>query len=139
MVGKNHFNTGEVIAGNIGSIKRAKYGVVGHAVNLTSRIEDHTRPGEILVAESTLNSCSLTLTKGRQFDIQPKGLSETVAATAIEQAQVKAIADEEAVVVKADISQTEPKQHESAPLKHAQKQQSPATGKSFNTTNTGEV
>ena len=47
-------NTGEVIAGNIGSAKRAKYGVVGHTVNLTSRIEDQTKPGEILVSKDTL-------------------------------------------------------------------------------------
>ena len=47
-------NTGEVVAGNIGSSTRAKYGVVGHAVNLTSRIEDQTGRGEILAAASTL-------------------------------------------------------------------------------------
>ena len=31
-------NTGEVVVGNIGSSKRSKYGVVGHQVNLTSRM-----------------------------------------------------------------------------------------------------
>lgn len=82
-------NTGEVIAGNIGSIKRAKYGVVGHAVNLTSRIEDQTLPGEILVADSTLSSCSLALVTGRQLKLQPKGLSETIAVTAINDARAE--------------------------------------------------
>jgi adenylate cyclase len=33
-------NTGTVIAGNIGSERRSKYGFVGHAMNVTSRIED---------------------------------------------------------------------------------------------------
>lgn len=69
-------NTGEVVAGNIGSSKRAKYGVVGHAVNLTSRIEDQTRPGEILVAESTLQGLPLAIETGRELDLQPKGISE---------------------------------------------------------------
>ena len=32
-------NTGSVIAGNIGSEQRAKYGCVGHAMNVASRIE----------------------------------------------------------------------------------------------------
>ncbi|NNC54139.1 MAG: response regulator, partial [Pseudomonadales bacterium] len=71
-------NTGEVVAGNIGSTKRAKYGVVGHAVNLTSRIEDQTRPGEILVADSTLVDLELALQLGRKLDLQPKGVSERV-------------------------------------------------------------
>ena len=76
-------NTGEVIAGNIGSMKRAKYGVVGHAVNVTSRIEDQTSPGEILVAQSTLNHCSLELQTGRSIRLQPKGVKETISVSEI--------------------------------------------------------
>ena len=76
-------NTGEVVAGNIGSKKRAKYGVVGHAVNVTSRVEDQTQPGEILVAQSTLDHCSLKLHTGRELRLQPKGVKETITVTAI--------------------------------------------------------
>ena len=47
-------NTGEVVAGNIGSERRSKYGFVGHQVNVTSRIEDDALPNEILVSEQTL-------------------------------------------------------------------------------------
>ena len=71
-------NTGEVVAGNIGSATRAKYGVVGHAVNVTSRIEDQTGPGEILAAESTVQNNSLALKIGRQLELQPKGVVESV-------------------------------------------------------------
>lgn len=76
-------NTGEVVAGNIGSVKRAKYGVVGHAVNLTSRIEDQTRPGEILISEHTLEQCKLPLQTGRTLELQPKGVSETISVTQV--------------------------------------------------------
>ena len=46
-------NTGEVVVGNIGSHKRAKYGAVGTTVNVTSRIESLTLGGQILVSAST--------------------------------------------------------------------------------------
>jgi len=71
-------NTGEVVAGNIGSRKRAKYGVVGHAVNVTSRIEDQTHAGEILVSQSTLSASNLNLISDRALKLQPKGISETI-------------------------------------------------------------
>jgi len=71
-------NAGEVVAGNIGSAKRAKYGVVGHAVNLTSRVEDQTKPGEILATDTTIEQSGLSLTIGRQLQLQPKGVSEIV-------------------------------------------------------------
>jgi class 3 adenylate cyclase len=77
-------NTGEVVAGNIGSKKRAKYGVVGHAVNVTSRIEDQTLPGEILVAKSTLDACSLVCKLGREIELRPKGVSEIIDVSAVE-------------------------------------------------------
>jgi len=46
-------NTGEVVVGNIGSTRRAKYGVVGSNVNITSRIESYTLGEQILMSEST--------------------------------------------------------------------------------------
>jgi len=52
--------------------------VVGHAVNLTSRIEDQTGRGEILAAASTLQGTELELKLGRELDLQPKGVSERV-------------------------------------------------------------
>jgi class 3 adenylate cyclase len=46
-------NTGEVIVGNIGSEQRAKYGAVGHAINVAYRIESYTIGGQILVSPAT--------------------------------------------------------------------------------------
>lgn len=72
-------NTGEVVAGNIGSERRSKYGFVGHEVNITSRIEDAALPNEILVSERTLSCLN-----ARHFDVgasrslKPKGIEETL-------------------------------------------------------------
>jgi adenylate cyclase len=46
-------HTGEVVVGNIGSDRRAKYGVVGSHVNLTARIESYTVGGQVLISETT--------------------------------------------------------------------------------------
>jgi class 3 adenylate cyclase len=46
-------HTGDVIVGNIGSKERAKYGVVGHNINLASRVEGATVGGQILITQST--------------------------------------------------------------------------------------
>ncbi len=71
-------NTGSVVAGNIGSEKRSKYGIVGHNVNLTARIEQHTEGGEILVSQSTLDSLQQSYTLGRQESVKVKGIIEAV-------------------------------------------------------------
>jgi adenylate cyclase len=71
-------NTGEVIVGNIGSEHRAKYGVVGHNVNLTSRIESFTAGGQILISEQTRRLCGEELQTRGELSVRPKGYDHDV-------------------------------------------------------------
>jgi adenylate cyclase len=67
-------NTGQVVVGNIGSDTRAKYGVVGSPVNLTSRIESYTVGGQILISEATQRAAGPILTLGDTLEIEAKGV-----------------------------------------------------------------
>ncbi len=71
-------NTGDVIAGNIGSERRSKYGFVGHPMNVTSRIEDVTLGGEILISDSTLQSLKGAYLLSGSREIRVKGIDETL-------------------------------------------------------------
>ena len=71
-------NTGDVIAGNIGSERRSKYGFVGHPVNVTSRIEDLTAGGEILISDSTRQDLTGNFSLGESQEINVKGIDETI-------------------------------------------------------------
>lgn len=71
-------NTGMVVAGNIGSDKRAKYGVVGSAINLTGRIESLTLGGQILISDATALACGGILTIDRSWEVMPKGAGRPV-------------------------------------------------------------
>lgn len=71
-------NTGEVVVGNIGSEKRAKYGVVGHHVNMASRIEAFTGGGQILISERTCRDCGDSLLVNSDMRVRPKGFDEEI-------------------------------------------------------------
>jgi predicted ATPase/class 3 adenylate cyclase/predicted Ser/Thr protein kinase len=71
-------NTGPVVVGNIGSRKRAKYGVVGSNVNLAARIEQYTVGGQILMTESTRDAVGVPLTFAGERLTEPKGTTRPV-------------------------------------------------------------
>ena len=69
-------HTGQVVVGNIGSERRAKYGVVGTPVNHTGRIESFTVGGQILVSDATLGQVGSDVTVGERLAIDAKGARE---------------------------------------------------------------
>lgn len=71
-------NTGEVVVGNIGSERRAKYGVVGANVNLTARIESYTLGGQILASGATVAACGTLLRLDDELDVLPKGFTHPI-------------------------------------------------------------
>ena len=46
-------NSGEVVAGCIGTKERTEYSVIGHVVNLCARLEEMAAPGQILLGPGT--------------------------------------------------------------------------------------
>jgi class 3 adenylate cyclase/CheY-like chemotaxis protein len=71
-------NTGDVVVGNIGSMQRAKYGVVGSAVNITSRIESYTTGGQIMISQSTLDAVHDYVDIEERLFVEPKGVSLSI-------------------------------------------------------------
>lgn len=62
-------NTGEMVAGNIGSaaLRRLDFTVVGDAVNLSQRLQSVAQPGQILLSHSTRQHL------GHTFTLEPLG------------------------------------------------------------------
>ncbi len=68
-------NTGEVVVGNIGSEKRAKYGAVGSQVNFTGRVESFTVGGQVLISEATYERLRDKLDIRNTLEVEMKGIS----------------------------------------------------------------
>jgi adenylate cyclase len=77
-------HAGEVVVGNIGSESRAKYGIIGSAVNLTHRIQGQAQGGEVVVSEMVLHHAEATLAVKRTFETRLKGIAHPVTLSVLE-------------------------------------------------------
>jgi len=71
-------NTGNAIAGNIGSPRRLDYTVVGDTVNTAQRLMTNAAGGQILISESTARKMGKTFDLERLPELKVKGRSEAV-------------------------------------------------------------
>src|SRR5262245_43182268 len=69
-------NTGEAVVGNIGSEQRAKYAVVGSAVNIAARVEGATVGGQVFITAATYEAIKELADVGDPLSVEVKGLSE---------------------------------------------------------------
>ncbi len=67
-------HTGRVVVGNIGSETRAKYGIVGSAVNETDRIQSFGKAGSIIISDETRSLLGDAVTVGPRCSVSLKGL-----------------------------------------------------------------
>jgi class 3 adenylate cyclase len=77
-------NAGEVVVGNIGSPERAKYGIVGAAVNATERIQSLAGPGEVVISDPVYGSAGQSVGIRNHFDASLKGINEKMTLYVIE-------------------------------------------------------
>ncbi len=71
-------NTGNVLAGMLGSKHYCEYTVIGHEVNLASRIEAFSLRGQILISQSTFERCRGFIETGSPMVVHVKGKSDPV-------------------------------------------------------------
>jgi adenylate cyclase len=70
-------NTGEVIVGNIGSLKHAQFTAIGRDVNLAARIESSSVGGQVLVSQILLDEVPHLLIR-RRIKTSMKGMQSPV-------------------------------------------------------------
>ncbi len=79
-------NTGPVVAGDLGSLRRMEYSVLGTTVNVASRLQSEVAgPGQVIIGEATHQRVA------GQFDFEPmdkvkvKGLSQPIPSFAVQE------------------------------------------------------
>ena len=71
-------NTGEVVVGNIGSEKRAKYAIVGTPINVCARVESYTVGGQVFISDDTRQAAGEVLDIRDSMTVSPKGIPKPI-------------------------------------------------------------
>lgn len=71
-------NTGQVMAGTLGSTLYSEYTVIGDEVNIASRIEAFSLRGQVLISEVTFERCQGFVTASEPMDVHVKGKARLV-------------------------------------------------------------
>ncbi len=71
-------NTGEVVAGNIGSEMRIKYSVIGSPVNIAARLQGMASGGQVFAAESTYAEVRDRIRTAGSLRVKLKGVDDMV-------------------------------------------------------------
>ena len=76
-------NTGEVVAGYIGSNRTMSYSVIGDTVNIASRLCSAARPGEIVISEYTHHLVQNEFTAKERRPVVAKGKKQAIRAFSV--------------------------------------------------------
>jgi class 3 adenylate cyclase/PAS domain-containing protein len=71
-------NTGPLVAGNLGSIQRMDYSVIGDTVNLAARLESAAGPNEIIISQSTRDQLGEKFSLEKRESIHVKGKEKPI-------------------------------------------------------------
>ena len=78
VLARTAINTGQMVAGYMGSTKTLSYTVIGDAVNTASRMCHHAESGQVLISDSIASALGARLELDRLEAVKFKGKSHDV-------------------------------------------------------------